>query len=70
MYLGGDAIARHGLRFACWYFRTLSALECGMLDMFKRPGDPPEQNYLYVIPAAALLAIYAFGYYLNVPAIA
>ena len=26
-----------------------------MLDMFKRPGDPPEYNYLYAIPGAAFL---------------
>ncbi|KAL4715246.1 hypothetical protein ACJJTC_007828 [Scirpophaga incertulas] len=29
-----------------------------MLDMFKRPGDPPEYGYLYTIPAAALLGGY------------
>ncbi|XP_041974230.1 NAD(P) transhydrogenase, mitochondrial [Aricia agestis] len=29
-----------------------------MLDMFKRPGDPPEYGYLYSIPAAALLGGY------------
>ncbi|XP_046968369.1 NAD(P) transhydrogenase, mitochondrial-like [Vanessa cardui] len=29
-----------------------------MLDMFKRPDDPPEYGYLYSIPAAALLAGY------------
>ncbi|KAI5635359.1 4TM region of pyridine nucleotide transhydrogenase, mitoch domain-containing protein [Phthorimaea operculella] len=29
-----------------------------MLDMFKRPGDPPEYGYLYGIPAAALLGGY------------
>jgi H+-translocating NAD(P) transhydrogenase len=43
---------------------------CRMLDMFKRPGDLPEHNYLYIIPALALLGIYSFGYYLQVPAIA
>lgn len=26
-----------------------------MLDMFKRPTDPPSHNYLYGIPAAAFL---------------
>lgn len=30
-----------------------------MLDMFKRPTDPPEYNYLYAIPAGAFLATYA-----------
>jgi NAD(P) transhydrogenase len=27
-----------------------------MLDMFRRPGDPPEYNYLYAIPGAGFLA--------------
>ncbi|KAK4304877.1 hypothetical protein Pmani_023185 [Petrolisthes manimaculis] len=30
-----------------------------MLDMFKRPTDPPEYNYLYGIPAAVFLGGYA-----------
>lgn len=29
-----------------------------MLDMFKRPGDPKEYNYLYTIPGAAFLGGY------------
>lgn len=29
-----------------------------MLDMFKRPDDPPEYNYLYAIPGAAFLGGY------------
>lgn len=33
-----------------------------MLDMFKRPTDPVEHNYLYAIPAAALLAGWAIGH--------
>merc|ERR1711936_675686 len=32
-----------------------------MLDMFKRPDDPPEYNYLYGIPAATFLASYAYA---------
>jgi NAD(P) transhydrogenase len=32
-----------------------------MLDMFKRPNDPPEYNYLYGIPALATLGAYAYG---------
>ncbi|XP_054271964.1 NAD(P) transhydrogenase, mitochondrial-like [Macrosteles quadrilineatus] len=32
-----------------------------MLDMFKRPTDPPEHNYLYGIPAAAFLGSYGYG---------
>ncbi|GAB4819658.1 hypothetical protein N2152v2_006704 [Parachlorella kessleri] len=33
-----------------------------MLNMFKRPTDPPEFNNLYAVPAAALLATYAVGH--------
>jgi len=32
-----------------------------MLDMFKRPTDPPEYNYLYGIPAATFLGAYGFA---------
>ncbi len=32
-----------------------------MLDMFKRPTDPPEYNYLYGIPGATFLASYAWA---------
>jgi len=32
-----------------------------MLDMFKRPTDPPEHNYLYGIPGLASLGAYAYG---------
>uniref|UniRef100_A0A1B6FCA9 NAD(P) transhydrogenase, mitochondrial n=1 Tax=Cuerna arida TaxID=1464854 RepID=A0A1B6FCA9_9HEMI len=32
-----------------------------MLDMFKRPTDPPEHNYLYGIPAAVFLGGYGYG---------
>ncbi|CAB3369044.1 Hypothetical predicted protein [Cloeon dipterum] len=32
-----------------------------MLDMFKRPDDPPEYNYLYGIPAAMFLGGYGAG---------
>merc|ERR1711963_507713 len=32
-----------------------------MLDMFKRPTDPPEYNYLYGIPAAAFLSSYGWA---------
>jgi NAD(P) transhydrogenase len=32
-----------------------------MLDMFKRPTDPPEHNALFAIPAAALLGGFAAG---------
>lgn len=32
-----------------------------MLDMFKRPDDPPEYYHLYGIPTAATLALYGAG---------
>mmetsp|Transcript_16461 Transcript_16461/g.24289 ORF Transcript_16461/g.24289 Transcript_16461/m.24289 type:complete len:1058 (-) Transcript_16461:90-3263(-) len=32
-----------------------------MLDMFKRPDDPPEYYHLYGIPAATTLALYTAG---------
>jgi len=32
-----------------------------MLDMFKRPTDPPEYNMLYGIPGAAFLGLYGWG---------
>ena len=33
-----------------------------MLNMFKRPGDPTEHNYLYAVPAAVLMGGYGAGY--------
>ncbi|TNN15342.1 NAD(P) transhydrogenase [Schistosoma japonicum] len=32
-----------------------------MLNMFKRPTDLPEYNYLFTIPAAALMGAYGYG---------
>ena len=32
-----------------------------MLDMFKRPDDPPEYYHLYGIPAASTMALYGAG---------
>ncbi|CDW54789.1 NAD(P) transhydrogenase, mitochondrial [Trichuris trichiura] len=40
-----------------------------MLDMFKRPTDPPEYNYLYTVPAAVFLGGYGYGLYTKVPEI-
>ncbi|XP_050068389.1 NAD(P) transhydrogenase, mitochondrial-like [Anopheles maculipalpis] len=40
-----------------------------MLDMFKRPTDPPEHNYLYGIPAALFLGGYGVGALQNLPEI-
>jgi NAD(P) transhydrogenase len=34
-----------------------------MLDMFKRPDDPPEYYHLYGIPAGAALTVYSIGSY-------
>lgn len=33
-----------------------------MLDMFKRPTDPPEYNYMFAIPGALFLGAYAGGF--------
>jgi len=30
-----------------------------MLDMFKRPTDPPEHNYLYLLPGGVFIGGYA-----------
>lgn len=32
-----------------------------MLNMFKRPTDPPEYNYLYLIPGASSIGLYAWA---------
>ncbi|CAF2923167.1 unnamed protein product [Rotaria sp. Silwood2] len=32
-----------------------------MLNMFKRPTDPPEYNYLYLIPGATSVGVYAWA---------
>eukprot|EP01057_Protomagalhaensia_wolfi_P005008 Protomagalhaensia_wolfi_Nauph_80__5007@NODE_52_length_4176_cov_238_085328_g43_i0_p1_GENE_NODE_52_length_4176_cov_238_085328_g43_i0NODE_52_length_4176_cov_238_085328_g43_i0_p1_ORF_typecomplete_len524_score169_00PNTB/PF02233_16/5_1e189PNTB_4TM/PF12769_7/9_8e06PNTB_4TM/PF12769_7/1_9e03PNTB_4TM/PF12769_7/9e03PNTB_4TM/PF12769_7/1_8e03PNTB_4TM/PF12769_7/1_4e02TPP_enzyme_M/PF00205_22/0_23Ferric_reduct/PF01794_19/0_069_NODE_52_length_4176_cov_238_085328_g43_i0441573 len=32
-----------------------------MLDMFKRPGDPNEHNYLYMIPGFCAIGLYCTG---------
>lgn len=40
-----------------------------MLDMFKRPTDPPEHNYLYGIPAATFLGGYALAAHSGYPEI-
>uniref|UniRef100_A0A158QRS3 proton-translocating NAD(P)(+) transhydrogenase n=1 Tax=Haemonchus placei TaxID=6290 RepID=A0A158QRS3_HAEPC len=38
-----------------------------MLDMFKRPGDPPEYNYMYAVPAALFLGGYFYGLQTGAP---
>lgn len=34
-----------------------------MLDMFKRPTDPPEYNYLYLLPAGTFVGGYLASLY-------
>lgn len=41
-----------------------------MLDMFKRDTDPNEHNYLYSIPAGALLGGFAYGHSQGLPEVA
>lgn len=38
-----------------------------MLDMFKRPDDPPEYNMLYGIPASVFLGGYGYAAFQNLP---
>lgn len=38
-----------------------------MLDMFKRPTDPPEYNMLYGIPASVFLGGYGYAALSNFP---
>lgn len=40
-----------------------------MLDMFRRPTDPLEYNYLYALPAAVFLGAYGYGFHHNFPEI-
>jgi NAD(P) transhydrogenase len=34
-----------------------------MLDMFKRPTDPPEYNYLYLLPGGTFVGGYLAALY-------
>ena len=38
-----------------------------MLDMFRRPDDPPEYNYLYIIPGAAFITGYMGSHIYGLP---
>lgn len=38
-----------------------------MLDMFRRPTDPPEYNYLYGIPALSFLGAYGYASTMGLP---
>lgn len=40
-----------------------------MLDMFRRPGDPPDYNSLYLVPGSALIGGYALGAMYSYPEI-
>eukprot|EP00914_Ancora_sagittata_P002836 GHVO01005990.1.p1 GENE.GHVO01005990.1~~GHVO01005990.1.p1 ORF type:complete len:610 (+),score=135.60 GHVO01005990.1:114-1943(+) len=40
-----------------------------MLDMFRRPTDPNEHNYLYLIPAVAALGLYELAKFLRFPSV-
>jgi len=56
----------HGLAAASTFISSINIfggflVTQRMLDMFKRPGDPAEHNYLYAIPAAAYLGSYYLG---------
>ena len=56
--LAGTAVAASAINIGGGFTITKR-----MLDMFKRPTDPPEFNHLYAIPAAATLAAYAAGHF-------
>lgn len=60
--LAGTAVAASAINIGGGFTITQR-----MLDMFKRPGDPPEYNQLYAIPAAALLGTYAVGHLAGYP---
>ncbi|XP_078600672.1 NAD(P) transhydrogenase, mitochondrial-like [Branchiostoma floridae x Branchiostoma japonicum] len=38
-----------------------------MLDMFRRPDDPPEYNYLYAIPGVGFIGAYSYGEMMGYP---
>lgn len=69
LLMGGDYLPPGLPQYLAASATLLSAINIGggfvvtqrMLDMFKRPTDPPEYNYLYAIPAAALLGTYGYG---------
>ncbi|THD28886.1 Nicotinamide nucleotide transhydrogenase [Fasciola hepatica] len=69
LLMGGDYLPPGLPQYLAASATLLSAINIGggfvvtqrMLDMFKRPTDPPEYNYLYGVPAAALLGTYGYG---------
>lgn len=59
-------ISWHVLDFGFYFFKIAPLLCPGgflvtqrMLDMFKRPTDPPEYNYLYLLPGGVFVGGYA-----------
>ncbi|KAF8566560.1 hypothetical protein P879_04253 [Paragonimus westermani] len=76
LLMGGDYLPPGLPQYLAALATLLSAINIGggfvvtqrMLDMFRRPSDPPEYNYLYALPAAALLGSYTCGLlYLGAP---
>eukprot|EP01025_Chloroclados_australasicus_P030914 TRINITY_DN3113_c0_g2_i9.p1 TRINITY_DN3113_c0_g2~~TRINITY_DN3113_c0_g2_i9.p1 ORF type:complete len:620 (-),score=105.33 TRINITY_DN3113_c0_g2_i9:100-1959(-) len=67
--VGGGILPTNIAQFLAFSAVLASAVNIGggfvvtqrMLDMFKRPGDPEEHNYLYAVPGAALVAGTLFG---------
>lgn len=64
--LDTSLIAWHMLNFRFYICKILPLLWTGgflvtqrMLDMFKRPTDPPEYNYLYLLPGGVFVGGYA-----------
>lgn len=55
-------LIRGHCKHRCIYFLRLSPggflVTQKMLDMFKRPTDPPEYNYLYLLPAGVFVGGY------------
>ncbi|XRA99374.1 NAD(P) transhydrogenase beta subunit [Pycnococcus provasolii] len=70
--MGGGITPNTSIQAAGALAAFLSAMNIGggflitrrMLDMFRRPDDPPDYNYLYAIPAAALIGGYTAGNFL------
>ena len=66
LLMGGGLVPQTIPQFLGATALTLSAVNIGggflvtqrMLDMFKRSTDPPEFNYLYIIPGSVLTGIY------------
>ncbi|KAM7536919.1 hypothetical protein Aperf_G00000087347 [Anoplocephala perfoliata] len=70
MLMGGGALPASVPQSMAALATLVSAINIGggflvtqrMLNMFKRPTDAPEYNYLFAIPAAALLGTYGYSF--------